>query len=97
MSQAPPSTGDDSAAPAIGPLRDSFLRHLAAENRSRSTLTSYGAAIDLLSAFLGDHLGPTAGTQGLATADLLGAVPARSAHPVYLGSPEVARGSEFIA
>jgi site-specific recombinase XerC len=54
VSQAPPSKVDDSAGAAIGPLRDSFLRHLAAENRSRSTLTTYGAAIDLLSAFLGE-------------------------------------------
>jgi site-specific recombinase XerD len=54
MSQAPPSSADDNAGAAIGPLRDSFLRHLAAENRSRSTLTTYGAAIDLLATYLGD-------------------------------------------
>jgi site-specific recombinase XerC len=54
MSQAPPPSADSSAASRIGPLRDSFLRHLAAENRSRSTLTTYGAAIDLLVAFLGE-------------------------------------------
>lgn len=54
MSQAPPSKADDSAGAAIGPLRDSFLRHLAAENRSPSTLTTYGAAIDLLSGYLGE-------------------------------------------
>jgi site-specific recombinase XerD len=53
MSQAP-SIADDSAGSAIGPLRDSFLRHLAAENRSRSTLITYGAAIDLLATFVGD-------------------------------------------
>jgi site-specific recombinase XerD len=53
MSQAPPSKADDSAGAAIGPLRDSFLRHLAAENRSPSTRTTYGAAVDLLAAFLG--------------------------------------------
>ena len=55
MSQAPPSRTDDSVGAAIGPLRDSFLRHLAAENRSPSTLTTYGAAIDLLTAFVGDR------------------------------------------
>jgi site-specific recombinase XerC len=54
MSQAPSSKADITASAAIGPLRDSFLRHLAAENRSPSTLTTYGAAIDLLAAFLGD-------------------------------------------
>ena len=48
MSQAPPPSADSNAAAAIGPLRDSFLRHLAAENHSQSTLTTYGAAIELL-------------------------------------------------
>jgi site-specific recombinase XerC len=52
MSQAPPSATDSSVARTIGPLRDSFLRHLAAENRSPSTRTTYGAAVDLLAAFL---------------------------------------------
>lgn len=54
MSQAPPSKADHSVGGAIGPLRDSFLRHLAAENRSPSTRVTYGAAIDLLSTFLAD-------------------------------------------
>lgn len=35
----------------VGPLRDSFLRHLAAENRSPSTRITYAAAIDLLASF----------------------------------------------
>jgi site-specific recombinase XerD len=35
-------------------LRDSFLRHLAAENRSPSTRVTYGAAIDLLATFLAE-------------------------------------------
>lgn len=35
----------------VGPLRDSFLRHLAAENRSPSTRITYAAAIDLLAGF----------------------------------------------
>jgi site-specific recombinase XerD len=33
-------------------LRESFLRHLAAENRSPSTRITYGAAVDLLATFL---------------------------------------------
>lgn len=52
MSQAPPSATDSSVARSIGPLRDSFMRHLAAEDRSPSTRTTYGAAVDLLAAFL---------------------------------------------
>jgi site-specific recombinase XerD len=54
MSQAPSSKADDSVGAAIGPLRDSFLRHLAAENRSPSTRVTYGAAINLLAAFVGE-------------------------------------------
>ena len=42
---------DSTAVAVVGPLRDSFLRHLAAENRSRSTQVTYAAAIDLLAAF----------------------------------------------
>ncbi len=42
---------DSSAASIVGPLRDSFLRHLAAENRSASTRITYAAAIDRLAAF----------------------------------------------
>jgi site-specific recombinase XerD len=42
---------DSTATSVVGPLRDSFLRHLAAENRSRSTQVTYAAAIDLLTAF----------------------------------------------
>jgi site-specific recombinase XerC len=49
--QVPPSATDSSVARSIGPLRDSFLRHLAAENRSASTRATCGAAVDLLAAF----------------------------------------------
>ncbi len=46
---------DSTAATIVGPLRDSFLRHLAAENRSRWTQVSSGAAIDPLAAFNPNH------------------------------------------
>ncbi len=51
MARTPIPEVDSSAAPIVGPLRDSFLRHLAAENRSPSTRVTYAAAIDLLAAF----------------------------------------------
>jgi len=46
MAQAPRR-----AAGAVGPPRTSFLRHLAAENRSPSTRVTYAAAIDLRASF----------------------------------------------
>ena len=51
MARTPLPEVDSSAATFVGPLRDSFLRHLAAENRSPATRVTYGAAIDLLSAY----------------------------------------------
>ena len=51
MARTPIPEVDSSAATVVGPLRDSFLRHLAAENRSPSTRVTYAAAIDLLAAF----------------------------------------------
>ena len=51
MATTPIPEVDSSAASIVGPLRDSFLRHLAAENRSPSTRVTYAAAIDLLAAF----------------------------------------------
>ncbi len=51
MATTPLPDVDSSAATIVGPLRDSFLRHLAAENRSPSTRVTYAAAIDLLAAF----------------------------------------------
>ena len=53
MVRTPLPETDSSAATVVGPLRDSFLRHLAAENRSPSTRVTYAAAIDLLAAFAG--------------------------------------------
>jgi site-specific recombinase XerC len=67
MSQAPSSKADDSVGAPIGPLRDSFLRHLAAENRSPSTLTTYGAAIDLLTEFVGNREVVTIGSDDIAS------------------------------
>ena len=37
---------------AISPSRDSFLRHLAAENKSASTLLTYGKAIEQFAEFV---------------------------------------------
>ncbi len=51
MATTPLPEVDSSAATIVGPLRNSFLRHLAAENRSASTRVTYAAAIDLLAAF----------------------------------------------
>ena len=47
MARTPIPEVDSSAAAIVGPLRESFLRHLAAENRSTSTRITYAAAIDL--------------------------------------------------
>ena len=47
-SPAPDSTGLSS----IGPLRESFLRHLAAENKSASTLLTYGKAVEQFGEFV---------------------------------------------
>lgn len=54
MAKIPIQVPDSSAPSVVGPLRDSFLRHLAAENRSRSTQITYAAAIDLLATFAAD-------------------------------------------
>ena len=53
MARTPLPEADSTARAVVGPLRDSFLRHLAAENRSPSTRVTYAAAIDLLAAFAG--------------------------------------------
>jgi len=47
-SQATDSTGLSS----IGPLRESFPRHLAAENKSASTLLTYGKAVEQFGEFV---------------------------------------------
>ncbi len=54
MTRTPIPDTDSNPTVVVGPLRDSFLRHLAAENRSRSTQVTYAAAIDLLGAFAAD-------------------------------------------
>jgi site-specific recombinase XerD len=59
MAKTLPQVADSTAVGDIGPLRDSFLRHLAAENKSRSTLLTYGKAIEQLAAFLADKGMPT--------------------------------------
>ena len=51
MARAPFPEVDSSVAAIVGPLRESFLRHLAAEDRSTSTRITYAAAIDLSAAF----------------------------------------------
>ena len=47
-----PQDLDSTALSAIGPLRESFLRHLAAENKSASTLLTYGKAVEQFSEFV---------------------------------------------
>jgi site-specific recombinase XerC len=47
-----PEITDSTGLSSIGPLRDSFLRHLAAENKSPSTRITYQAAIDLFATFV---------------------------------------------
>jgi site-specific recombinase XerD len=43
---------DSSRVDAVGPMLDSFLRHLRAENKSPSTIVTYAKAIRQLDAFL---------------------------------------------
>lgn len=50
---------DSSAVGDIVPLRDSFLRHLHAENKAPSTRVTYAKAIDQFAAFLGAQGMPT--------------------------------------
>lgn len=52
MAKTLPQAADSTAQAAIGPLRDSFLRHLAAENKSPSTLLTYGKAVEQLGEYL---------------------------------------------
>ncbi|HYM53575.1 MAG TPA: tyrosine-type recombinase/integrase [Candidatus Dormibacteraeota bacterium] len=52
MAKIPSPVTDSTDLAAIGPLRDSFLRHLTAENKSPSTRVTYAAAIDQLAVFL---------------------------------------------
>ena len=52
MAKHPAPVADSTDLSTIGPLRDSFLRHLAAENRSTSTRSTYAAAINAFAAFV---------------------------------------------
>jgi site-specific recombinase XerD len=53
MAKTLPQVADSTALTAIGPLRDSFLRHLTAENKSPSTLLTYGKAVEQFGDFVG--------------------------------------------
>jgi hypothetical protein len=44
--KARPEVADSTGLSSIGPLRESFLRHLSAENKSASTLLTYGKAVE---------------------------------------------------
>jgi hypothetical protein len=44
--RALPQVTDSTDLASVGPLRESFLRHLAAENKSASTLLTYGKAVE---------------------------------------------------
>ena len=56
----PATIGSDSTdLAAIGLLRESFLRHLAAENKSASTLLTYGRAVEQLGEYLAAQGMPT--------------------------------------
>jgi site-specific recombinase XerD len=46
MAKTLPQVADSTDLSAIGPLRESFLRHLAAENKSTSTRLTYGKAVE---------------------------------------------------
>jgi hypothetical protein len=48
MAKTLPQEPDSSPPVPFGPLRASFLRYLAAENKSPSTQVTYGAAIEQL-------------------------------------------------
>jgi site-specific recombinase XerD len=52
MVNAPPQAADSIELGEIGLLRASFLRHLAAENKSPNTLLTYGLAVEQFGAFV---------------------------------------------
>jgi hypothetical protein len=52
MVNARPQGKDSTESLPVGPLRDSFLRHLAAENKSPSTRATYAKAVCQFGAFL---------------------------------------------
>lgn len=55
MANAPSQAPDISAVGDIVPLRDSFLRHLHAENKAPSTRVTYAKAIDQFADFLAEQ------------------------------------------
>jgi site-specific recombinase XerD len=52
MAKTLPQAPDSTDLSSIGPLRDSFLRHLSAENKSASTLLTYGKAVEQFADFV---------------------------------------------
>jgi site-specific recombinase XerD len=52
MAKTLPQVADSTDLSSIGPLRDSFLRHLSAENKSASTLLTYGKAVEQFAEFI---------------------------------------------
>jgi site-specific recombinase XerD len=52
MAKTLPQVADSTDLSSIGPLRDSFLRHLSAENKSASTLLTYGKAVEQFAEFV---------------------------------------------
>lgn len=52
MVKAPSQVTDSTGLSSVGPLRESFLRHLAAENKSASTLLTYGKAVEQFGEFV---------------------------------------------
>jgi site-specific recombinase XerD len=52
MLKSTPTVGDSTHVGTLAPLRDSFLRHLRAENKSPSTITTYAKAVDQFSDYL---------------------------------------------
>jgi site-specific recombinase XerD len=53
MTKSPTQKQESSAAPDIAANQASFARHLRAENKAPSTITTYAKAIDQLDAYLG--------------------------------------------
>jgi site-specific recombinase XerD len=51
MAKTLPQVADSSPMADVGPLRESFLRHLAAENKSSNTLLTYGLAVQQFADF----------------------------------------------
>lgn len=52
MAKSSPSVADSTEVGTLAPLRDSFLRHLRAENKSPSTIVTYAKAVDQFSQYL---------------------------------------------